>query len=279
MDQREQESAKASDTKAISDVDMLVELVRQRRDELGIRPGSSPPQVTAAMPSLELSAEENAARDEAAKRMAVAEQLSRRQGMYAVLCERAGERYRGCDFRNFVRTNQKQEDAMQACREFADTLPERLIDRNNLVLYGPVGTGKDHLAFAVCGYAIFSHGKYANWVNGQTWFGEIRDEMGDSVVSERSLIARLTAPDVLVVSDPLPPMGALTQHQSVMLYRLIDGRYSAGKVTIVTVNVKDDAEADTRLGAPTWDRICDGAWKLFCNWASYRKPARVVNVR
>jgi DNA replication protein DnaC len=72
-------------------------------------------------------------------------------------------------------------------------------------------------------------------------------------------------------------VGALTQHQATMLYRLVDARYSKGVPTICTVNVASDAEADERMGAATWDRLCHDAWKFNCNWPTYRKPAREIN--
>jgi DNA replication protein DnaC len=62
-----------------------------------------------------------------------------------------------------------------------------------------------------------------------------------------------------------------------MLYRAVEARYAAGKPTIVTVNVANDGEADLRLGAPTWDRLCHGAGKIKCEWPSYRQPAFEVS--
>lgn len=259
----------------------LNELIKQRRKELGISESSPPPvQITKAMPARELMPEQIASREADMQRMALAEQRSRRQGMFASFAEKVGSRYSGCRLKNFVCENERQQAAVDACREYADTIVERLADANGLVLYGPVGTGKDHLAFGVCGAAIINHGRSAGWLSGQDWFGEIRDQMGeDANTSERLLIARLVSPEILVISDPLPPIGSLSQHQSTMLYRLVDARYHAGRLTIVTANVKDDAEADSRLGAPTWDRICDKAWKVHCNWPSFRKPAKIVNSR
>jgi hypothetical protein len=55
---------------------------------------------------------------------------------------------------------------------------------------------------------------------------------------------------------------------------LVHARYIRGVPTICTVNVNDDAEADERFSVPTWDRLCDGAWKIRCAWESYRKPSR-----
>jgi DNA replication protein DnaC len=255
----------------------LKRIIEERRAELGIKPGGGPAQVTNAMPDRELSAEEVAARDEANARMALAEQNARRQGLFAVLCEKAGSRYAGCSFKNFACRNKLQEAARDACVEYAKTLIEQIADCRNLVLYGPVGTGKDHLAFSIAAAAALHHGKSVGWINGQDWFGELRDEMSDNGETERRILLRLCAPDVFVVSDPLPPYGSLSQHQGTMLYRLINARYRFGKPTIVTVNVADDEEAYNRLGAATWDRLRDKAWQIHCNWPSFRKPARIIN--
>lgn len=177
----------------------------------------------------------------------------------------AGARYRGCTLEKFECRHPLQKSVLANVLDYvAADCPE------NLILYGPVGTGKDHLAFAVCREAIRS-GKTVRWINGQNWFGAVRDAM-DTDKSEASLIAELVRPDLLCLSDPLPPVGALTQFQATMLYRLIDARYSRGVPTVCTLNVANDAEADDRIGVATWDRLCHGAYKLRCQWPSYRTP-------
>lgn len=190
------------------------------------------------------------------------------------LATAAGPRYAKCSLESFKATSDLQRRVVAQVREYGNTLKERYAACEGLVLYGPVGTGKDHLAYTLAALVAKSGG-YVRWQNGQAWFGLVRDAM-DKHTSEESLIASFQRPDLLVLSDPLPPVGDLTQHQATMLYRAIDTRYSHGKITITTVNVADDDEADKRMGAATWDRICDGAWKLFCNWPSNRKPAREV---
>lgn len=190
------------------------------------------------------------------------------------LLKQAGTRYGQCRLNNFICTTAAQTRVVKELGGYCETIGERLAKREGIVLYGPVGTGKDHLAFAVARAAVGAF-RTVRWVNGQQWFGDIRDAM-DTDRTEEALIGRLGWSDLTVISDPLPPVGQLTQHQATMLYRAVHARYEAGKATIVTVNVGDDSEADSRLGAPTWDRLCDGAWKVQCNWPSYRKPAREI---
>ncbi len=187
-----------------------------------------------------------------------------------------GKEHAGCRLANFKTVKPSQKAAVEALEEYASTMSERLKNREGVVLFGPVGTGKDHLAISLAGIAVESHGKRAKLVNVQDWFGDIRDGM-DTDRQERSLIRELAEPDVLILSDPLPPVGALSQHMATMLYRLVENRDSRGVGTWVTVNVATDQEADERFGAATWDRICHRAWKIHCNWPSYRKPSRTDN--
>jgi DNA replication protein DnaC len=213
------------------------------------------------------------------------EVLEKREADYARRCEdrrraeiyqrwvelvaNAGARYRECTLENFQCKHPAQKTVLTNVLAYtAADCPE------NLILYGPVGTGKDHLAFAVCREAARA-GKTVRWINGQSWFGILRDSM-DTNRSEASLVSELSRPDLLCLSDPLPPMGPLTQYQSTMLYRLVDARYSRGVPTVCTVNVAGDEEADSRIGAATWDRLCHGAYKLRCQWETFRKPIREV---
>ena len=45
----------------------------------------------------------------------------------------------------------------------------------------------------------------------------------------------------------------------------------------LSMNVANDAEADNRMGVQTWDRLCDGAWKIKCAWPTNRTPSRTIN--
>lgn len=188
----------------------------------------------------------------------------------------AGQKYEDCRLRTFEATTPYQSKVVAHLQQYVDDFADHLAANEGLILYGPVGTGKDHLAFSVAGAAAWNGMLKSKWVNGQSWFGRVRDAM-DKDTTEAELISEMERPDILVLSDPLPPIGPLSQHQATMLYRLIDARYSQkNKVTIVTVNVADDQEADERIGAPTWDRICHNALKINCRWATYRKPKLVI---
>jgi DNA replication protein DnaC len=190
------------------------------------------------------------------------------------LRQRAG-RYADATFENWRPQNDYQAKVLAAVREWAADWPKRKSTGEGLVLYGPVGTGKDHLAYAAAFHVASKFNASVRTLNGRSFFGQVRDRM-EAGESERELIDNLTKPDLLLLSDPAPPIGELTPHQADMLYRVIESRYFAKRVTACTLNVASDEEADRILGAATWDRLCHGAWKIACPWESYRKAAKEI---
>lgn len=257
------ESDAASDTKAEAE---LAQYVAENRKRLPPLPNPPSFDHLKLSPEALKAAAEREQREERQAAMRNIEEIHRRA---AELVADAGQRYRNCTLENFECKNPQQRRVVAALTEYLNAGATQ-----NVILYGPVGTGKDHLAFALCKAAIKA-GRYARWVNGQAWFGAIRDAM-DTERSESSMMNELSRPEVLCLSDPLPPVGPLNQFQTTMLYRLVDARYSKGLPTICTINVAADAEADERMGAATWDRLTHGAWKLHCEWETYRKPAMWV---
>ncbi len=257
------ESAPASDTKAAEQLQKFVADNRQHLPPLPVQPTYTHLQPTPE--TAERAAEREAKLAQRAEQRRQSELMQRRLDLIIA----AGNRYKGCTVDSFQCAVPQQGRVVDAVRKYLDSESSE-----SVVLYGPVGTGKDHLAFAICREAVKA-GKTVRWVNGQQWFGSVRDAM-DTDRTEASLVSELARPDVLCISDPLPPVGALTQHQATMLYRLIDARYSKGVPTVCTINVSSDQEADERMGAATWDRLTHDALKCFCNWPSYRKPAREV---
>lgn len=258
MDSRNPELHPANDTETQAQLERFVAGNRQRPP--------LPERLSVAVPAIDPEAQRLAAERE--KRLAdyaeVRHQSELRRRAIDLLYA-AGARYRECTLDSFRCDVAQQRSVVAALRDYIATDCQ-----DSLILFGPVGTGKDHLAFAVCRYGVKA-GKTVNWINGQSWFGIVRDAM-ETDKTEASLIADLSRPELLCLSDPLPPVGALTQFQATMLYRLIDARYSRGVPTICTVNIANDAEADERMGAATWDRLCHDAVKLHCNWPTFRKP-------
>lgn len=183
-----------------------------------------------------------------------------------------GNRYASCKLCNFTCDHPKQTEAISQLTEYCRTIRERTERGNGVVLFGPRGTGKDHLAMAVCRAAI-NAGLTVKWLNGADFFADMRDRIG-SHETERQLVQRYVAPSVLYFSDPLPPIGVLTDFQATTLFRILDSRYSQMRPIITTVNVSGASELDTRIGPQNSDRLRDGALAIYCDWPSHRTCKR-----
>lgn len=205
----------------------------------------------------------------------------------------AGRRYEECTFESFNATTDSMRRAVKICRDYADAFDS---DSGNLILFGGVGTGKDHLACAICHdllalpyypvrlpcddymgtvwFPEYTQGSMA-LVTGPVIFSAARDAMKDG--AERTFVKDYVQPTLLVISDPAPPSGEpLTGYQAGIITQIIDGRYSEMRPTIVTINCRDREQMDHMLTAPIADRLCDGAVTVACDWPSYRRVGRVT---
>jgi DNA replication protein DnaC len=188
----------------------------------------------------------------------------------AKLDERIGPRYRGVTIDGYKVEHPGQKEIVEAIRDYGQNISARIEAGVGIVLNGPSGGGKDHLLVALARHAIRA-GATVNWQNGQTLLGTFRDRFSQRHPRpEEDLIDEFTAANVLVLSDPVPPKGELSDYSESILYRIVDARYITMKPTWTTMNVASGEEADRRLGAPIVDRLRHGALCLSCDWPSYR---------
>lgn len=187
------------------------------------------------------------------------------------LCEerfrnQLGERYRACSLKNYRIDSDAQRDAVDALKRYVADWPKRLAEGGGLVLFGPPGTGKDHLLAATGAEIARRYFARIVWVPGWSLFENLREPLS------RDLADSMCQADVLVVSDPLPHSGPLVDRQAERLLRVVDARYTAMRPTWVSVNVASTEETNQRLGAALASRLRDNAMCLFCNWTDHRKP-------
>ena len=235
----------------------------------------SPEELAARNPNLfgglanEATPEEIAAKKRRQEAIATARANADREREAEAFLTRRGDRYRHCRLSTYQCEHQAQRDIIRRLREYLGRLPEEVDAGNGLVFFGPSGTGKDHLAVASAYEAIHHYGYSVAWKNGVELYSEFREAI-DGKRSERDVIDPLVRAKILVLSDPLPPKGALTEYQTGMLYMILDQRYSRRLPTWATANVISGEEAGKRMGIACYDRLRHGALVLFCNWQSYR---------
>lgn len=181
-----------------------------------------------------------------------------------------GQRYRNCRLSTFEATEPGQAEAVARLRSYAENMPAECEQGNGVILYGPSGTGKDHLLVALGFAAERRYGLRVAWRNGMELFAGFRQAIHEDA-DEWSIVRPLADADILVLSDPLPPSGDLTDYQKSMLYRVLETRYTRCKPTWASVNAKCRNEVDSRMGAPCADRLRHNAVTIFCKWQSYRK--------
>lgn len=188
-----------------------------------------------------------------------------------------GPRLAGASFSNYEVTTDEQRQAVAALEAYLARLPEPVEQGENVLLYGPTGTGKDHLLVATARRVIASCPLVTiSWTTGADFFGDLRACFSSKGRSENDALADYTFFKILVVSDPVIEGQPLTRWQREAFYRLIDTRWRKCRPTWVSMNVQNAEEADRLIGPAACDRLTDGATVIRCCWPSYRKPRNVV---
>lgn len=194
----------------------------------------------------------------------------KRQEAWKQLIAVRGRRYERCTLENFQAEVQGQRQVLQDLRNYAKRMRENVADGQGILLFGPSGTGKDHLQTAMMRAAITT-GLSVEWRSGPALWSELRDRIG-SDRSENDLLRPLMRADVLAISDPSAQAAPLTEYQAATLYRIVDERYNRQRPIWLTANVASRRELEELLSVPIVDRLIDSAIVLGCDWPSYRKP-------
>lgn len=189
-----------------------------------------------------------------------------------------GTRYRDCRLGNYRVTNEDQRAVLRRLADWAVDLPQHFDDGSGLVLFGPCGTGKDHLITGMVVEALKagafrqSAEHRIKWENGPTLFSKMRDAMGTEE-SEKQARGPYTAARLLILSDVCQAGHVLTDFQRQCLYDIGDRRYSNRRPTWITTNAASRDELETMIGEDLAERFLHDALVVSCAWKSYRRPA------
>jgi DNA replication protein DnaC len=160
-----------------------------------------------------------------------------------------------CDERYTSDEHRMQIDAFICIKGYAESISGRY--RNlNLIMYGATGTGKTHLS-----YGLYRHFLDAGYkvMHEQIW--TILDEIKGtyrygSTKSSMDVIKRYIAPDFLIIDEMGEGRQYGTPTEQVELHKLIEGRYSNGRPTIITTNTDKDG-IKTALGEGAFRRLAE----------------------
>ncbi len=142
----------------------------------------------------------------------------------------------------------------------------------NVLLVGPTGVGKSHLAQAL-GQRACRSGHSALYVSAHDMLMQLRAARADQSFDRRML--RFTSPDVLIVDDlGLRP---LEGDEPIDLYEIIRRRYERGSM-IVTSNRALEEWAplfgDALLASAAMDRLLHHSHVIVIEGKSFRNPPR-----
>jgi DNA replication protein DnaC len=187
-----------------------------------------------------------------------------------------GRRYVECTLENYMIDTtlqpvdqDRQQRAVREIRGFVDELPTQIDAGRNLILFGTVGTGKDHLMAVACKAAAAAD-KTVRWRNASDVFTDAKATWGKRGESVDDILKPLQQADILALSDPIPAVGDIDAHEIRWLLSLIDKRYRDMKPTWVTLNAKDGADARRALSHQVIDRLQHNALVIDMKWNSYR---------
>ena len=164
-------------------------------------------------------------------------QDSRRKFLEAA---RIPRRYANCTIENFKsELNKSQSNALYYAKALVRDYP--YLDRG-LLLMGPVGVGKTHLAVAIM-RGLISKGVPCLFYESGALLKRIQDSYNPiSKASEMGVLAPVFEAEVLVLDE----LGAIVPTDWVrdQLYQIINTRYNQKKITIFTTNFLDERKAE-----------------------------------
>ncbi len=161
--------------------------------------------------------------------------------------------------------------ALQAAQNYAVNFSDELHHGRGLIFIGDTGTGKTHLAAAVC-KEVIRHGYVALFTSVLECTQVIKESYRkDSNRSEREAILQFVKPDLLVLDEVGMQRGSHTE--SMLMTELFNQRYAQMKPTILLSNLTVDEIANV-LGDRIISRLKEVSDVVVFGWGDYRERAR-----
>ena len=193
------------------------------------------------------------------------------------------ERYRDCNFANFADNSPALTRAKELAREFVDSYPA--VDAG-LLLVGPAGRGKTHLACAILSELVVTKGVTGLYADFSDLLLRIQTSFRpDADSSKESVLTPYSDAELLVLDE----LGASKPHAWVLdvLYNLLNTRYNRKRITIATSNFEDEPDLvsgereklEDRIGYRLRSRLYEMCTLVPLRGKDYRKEVLGTHVR
>jgi len=178
-------------------------------------------------------------------------------------------RFANCTFDNFMVESQEQQNALDACRDYADNFQQTHKKGVCMVLRGNVGTGKNHLACAIARQVSEKGGHSSLLLTVSEIIQRIRATWNrQSAETETEIIERFAGVGLLILDEVGRQYGS--EAEEITLFQVIDARYRAMRPTMVISNLLP-REIGEYLGDAAYDRLRENGGRLVnFDWLSFR---------
>jgi len=185
-------------------------------------------------------------------------------------------RFRDCSFDSFeiatgTPAEASQARAVKVCRAFVDRWESVRAKGQVLVMTGPTGTGKTHLACAIANAVMYRH-------EASVAFGTVSDHVRgvkaafqkESGRSERDAVNALIDLDLLILDE----IGQrTTDYDQQLMFDVINSRYNHMRPMVLMSNLLAD-DLEQVLGDRLSDRLREIGMFLPMSWESHRSRKR-----
>ena len=172
--------------------------------------------------------------------------------------------HQNCSFDNYRVENEGQMNALAKARQYVDEFDGNIA---SFIFSGKPGTGKNHLAAAICNELLL-RGKSVLIITVADIMSAMKETFSNRETSEEQLLSDLSNVDLLVIDEI--GMQTESRYEKVIINQIVDRRSSSKRPTGMLTNSNLD-EMNKLLGERVMDRMRLGnsLWVIF-NWESYR---------
>ncbi|PHM45594.1 ATP-binding protein [Xenorhabdus miraniensis] len=178
-------------------------------------------------------------------------------------------RFAQATFDTYQPQNPEAERNLKTCQGYVQTWADRKAGGEGLILCGRQGTGKTHLAVAVCREIATEGGEDVFITTASRIIRAFRRSWnGEGGMSEYDTLQFYSERDLLVIDEIGVQYG--TESERNILFEVLNNRYEDLLPTILISNLPV-TELAQFLGDRTLDRLFQGGTVLAFDWESYRR--------